>query len=355
MLENGCRYTIKGEKNSLNLLELAKHYYKSTGILRNTNIFSSEQIIKSVEDRLRKQLDRQNEITADTSKVQVLEYITSQNNTEAYRKIELNEKDRLVPEYNEKNYILNETKNRLRKEGYAIPEQDDLKTVLEKYPDAQKYVDDIKEDISINENTRNLSFGIHDIVKRVIRDDGDITNSTEKRLRAIIEENKDYLEGDVGLWVQKFSDIIESIYEKVTKNGERVLSEVMLASESQALAQVKGKIDIVTIDSSGRVHIYDIKLSKDLYEDWASEKLLQTDWQLAFYRALLGQYVKVEDATLNIIPIRLGALTEDKKINVNNLMLDTIVPRLSQETGKGLLTTGKLYQVARALIPGITE
>jgi len=70
---------------------------------------------------------------------------------------------------------------------------------------------------------------------------------------------------------------------------------------------------------------------------------------------LLGQYVKVEDATLNIIPIRLGALTEDKKINVNNLMLDTIVPRLSQETGKGLLTTGKLYKVARALIPGITE
>jgi len=199
MLENGCRYTIKGEKNSLNLLELAKHYYKSTGILRNTNIFSSEQIIKSVEDRLRKQLNRQDEITADTSKVQVLEYITSQNNTEAYRKIELNEKDRLVPEYNEKNYILNETKNRLRKEGYAIPEQDDLKTVLEKYPNAQKYVDDIKEDISINENTRNLSFGIHDVIKRVIRDDGDITSSTEKRLRAIIEENKDYLEGDVGL------------------------------------------------------------------------------------------------------------------------------------------------------------
>lgn len=359
-----CEYEIAGVKNSLNFGEVIKYYYKSTGLLANTNIFSSEEIVASVYSRIQKQLDKQNlkqEVSDDKEvlskgkgKVAVLDYITSQNNTDVYKKIGL-DKDRLVPEYNKDNYILNETKRRIRQDGFPAPEKDSLKDILEKYPQASKYVSEIEEEIFIGEQTKNLSLGIHNILARIFREEGEVSDYTRGMLRKLIIDNQDYLHGDIDLWVDKFISIFDNLYEKITAKGERVLTEVVLESEEAALAQVRGKIDILTIDSSGRTHIYDIKLSKDLYEDWSSERILQTDYQLAFYRALLGQYVKTDDATLNIIPIRLGGLNADKKIDVNNLVLDKIVDRLSQEGGKGLLVTGRIYKTARLLIPSTTE
>jgi len=38
-------------------------------------------------------------------------------------------------------------------------------------------------------------------------------------------------------------------------------------SEDSAIAQLRGKLDIIAVDKEGRVHIYDLKLSKDPYEE----------------------------------------------------------------------------------------
>jgi uncharacterized protein YjcR len=203
-----CEYEIAGVKNSLNFGEVIKYYYKSTGLLANTNIFSSEEIVASVYSRIQKQLDKQNlkqEVSDDKEvlskgkgKVAVLDYITSQNNTDVYKKIGL-DKDRLVPEYNKDNYILNETKRRIRQDGFPAPEKDSLKDILEKYPQASKYVSEIEEEIFIGEQTKNLSLGIHNILARIFREEGEVSDYTRGMLRKLIIDNQDYLHGDIDL------------------------------------------------------------------------------------------------------------------------------------------------------------
>lgn len=41
----------------------------------------------------------------------------------------------------------------------------------------------------------------------------------------------------------------------------------MLGSEKDAPAQIKGNLDIVGIDDTGRIHIYDLKISRDTFAD----------------------------------------------------------------------------------------
>ena len=48
MLNTECKYEIEGGKTTFNLMELTKHYYKSTSELKNTNIYSSDEIVQSV-------------------------------------------------------------------------------------------------------------------------------------------------------------------------------------------------------------------------------------------------------------------------------------------------------------------
>jgi hypothetical protein len=58
-----------------------------------------------------------------------------------------------------------------------------------------------------------------------------------------------------------------NIYKDISLGNKQLLTEVPLRSESEAPAQVKGKIDIIAVDDTGTLHIYDLKLSRDLYSD----------------------------------------------------------------------------------------
>ena len=114
-------------------------------------------------------------------------------------------------------------------------------------------------------------------------------------------------------------------------------------------------LDIIGIDDNGKVHIYDLKLSKHQFKDWNTAKSHTVDWQLGMYRALLGQYVNVDDTSLMVIPISLGSLTEGKKLQVDQIVLEESQNRLGSATGTWLLPGGKIYDIARKLVPGNTD
>lgn len=73
------------------------------------------------------------------------------------------------------------------------------------------------------------------------------------------------------------------------------------------------------------------------------------------YRALLGQYVNTRDASLNVIPISIGSFNTNGKIELDNVVLNKTNNRLSERTGEWLLPSGKIYQMARKLIPELTD
>lgn len=354
MLAGECKYIINKKNVSLNLMKLTEYYYKQNYQMRDTFVFSSDEILDSTVREIKKQLERKNEIINDSSKTDVLKYIGSSNNKTTYNELGILN-DQLAPEYNKENRILNTVINRLNQEGLFPNKNDSIDAIRKKFPEAEKHYQDVLEDIKVEENTKNLSFGIHSILNQVISNDGEFNTKIEKNLKKVVEDNKEYLGGDLDEWTIKFIEVIETIYSRLKTLNGRILTEVNLASEPNAPAQVHGKLDIVVIDESGRAHIFDLKLSRDSYAEWNSAKMLTTDWQLAFYRALLGQYIDIKDASLNIIPIKVGGIDENDKININNLLLEQTKNRLSEETGYGLLTTGKLYNTARKLIPEKTK
>ena len=70
-----------------------------------------------------------------------------------------------------------------------------------------------------------------------------------------------------------------------------IYTELQLDSSETASIGIKGTIDVLVIDSDGKAHIFDLKISKNKYNNWDSAKILKTDWQMAFYRGLLSQYI----------------------------------------------------------------
>jgi len=68
--------------------------------------------------------------------------------------------------------------------------------------------------------------------------------------------------------------------------------------------------------------------------------------------------VQVSDATVNILPIKLGGLDADKQLTASNVRFEGVKNRLTETAprdGRGLLPTGRLYKIAAYLIPGVSK
>lgn len=365
-----CKYTINSsnlKQTTFDLNNLVKHYYKSTSELKNNKIFSSDELIESTKKAIKGELDKRDKIINNDNKFLVLDFISS-NNLDLYETIVgLKGQSRLVPEYTKENRILNFIKLELEKLSIPTLPSDTIEQLQNKYPDqVTRLLNEVNEDIKVDENTKDLGSYVHGALNKLILNKGNFDENISSYLKEGIENNVSYLEGDVNIWVDKIGNILLDIYEDLSSKGF-VLSNVWLNSEDSAPAQVKGLLDIVLIDDEGNAHIYDLKLSKNYYQDWDSAKKLRADWELSFYRALLGQYIDVKNLSLNIIPIVVGGVNEESKIDIKNLKLDRIRNRTADPDGKHLLftsvrelkdtfvenklTSSKLYLTSRALIP----
>ena len=351
-----CEYKIKNKGTIFNLIDLTKHYYKSTSKLTNQKIFSSDEIVESVIKPIRLQLEKTDEIKRDDSKMAVGDFITADTNDDIFESVGVAHKGRLAPEYIKENYILNFVINSLKdNHGIIVPDGYTIAEILSNFSEAQVYYDNVIEEIDIKEKTNKIGTTVHNILHQLILNNGDFNVSLKRELLESLEESKDVLEGDIVEWQNKFINILTTIYRDIVSGGKTVLSEVSLRSEEFAAAQVKGTLDVIAVDDAGQIYIYDLKLSRDQYGEWNSAKKQTTDLQLAFYRALLGQYVNVKNATLNIIPVSWGNLNNAKKLELKNLYFGTIVNRLAEEDAKKLLSSGVYYKNAEKLIPEMND
>ena len=186
MLAGECKYIINKKNVSLNLMKLTEYYYKQNYQMRDTFVFSSDEILDSTVKEVKKQLERKNEIINDSSKTDVLKYIGSSNNKTTYNELGILN-DQLAPEYNKENRILNTVINRLNQEGLFPNKNDSIDAIRKKFPEAEKHYQDVLEDIKVEENTKNLSFGIHSILNQVISNDGEFNTKIEKNLKKVVE------------------------------------------------------------------------------------------------------------------------------------------------------------------------
>jgi len=70
--------------------------------------------------------------------------------------------------------------------------------------------------------------------------------------------------------------------------------------------QLLGVIDLLIVDNSGQIHIFDYKTSTKYYKDFNSAKKLAFYYQLATYGKLLKNYgLEYRTARIGILPITL--------------------------------------------------
>ena len=352
----GCIYTKNG--TDYNLMELSKLFYTSKVPLSNSSIYSSsekaESVKKIINDEILKNRGAWENLKEDKFG-QLYEFI-SEENSEFFESIGESGRSRLAPEYIKEKRISKFIENKLidnpspDTKDVKVNLSKDLETLKKMFPSTsnevlQYYLNEILDIIDIEEKTRNFGIGLHNLVECFVK--GHDTNSSEYKgqFDALYKEHENILSDDKKGWKIKIDRIVENIYNHVSALGDPI-SEVLIITNN--VVNLKGRIDLVVITDSGQAHIFDIKVSKHHYSDWDSAKLRTVDWQLALYRQLLGQHIKIKGTTLNLIPIKVGS-TIDGKLDPGNLTFTGVINRSAENPE--LQMNGTIHRIAEKIIP----
>ena len=114
-----------------------------------------------------------------------------------------------------------------------------------------------------------------------------------------------------------------------SKNLNKSLAGIL---ESKGITSINGRTDLLVVDSSGDIHIYDFKVSRKKVGDWNeknntvirqqnawhSTKKRNTTYQLAFYNAMLKQY-NLRPVSANVLPIHIDLNYEENNITIKEL------------------------------------
>lgn len=153
---------------------------------------------------------------------------------------------------------------------------------------------------------------------------------------------------------KKVMTTIQSLLDFFSKY-DYVIPELTVTSEEPKSARsngLVGRMDIVAVDKSGLMHIFDLKLSTKTYEHWDSAKKLHTDYQLAIYRQMMAaKGFKVNSSALNVIPVTM------QYGNINTLTSQIFLKNRTANSGKGgtglNYESGTISNTVRELIPAI--
>lgn len=354
-MDSKCVYTIDidGKKVSMNLMQLTEHYYKTTDKLKKSAIYSSDEKIEATKEILHKFITEEAKETLklDETKTIIRDYITKELPLEVREALKISEQTRLNPEYIEENRIKEYIKNHINlgEDTLNLKDHPLLSTYMENpeltHLDRDKvnyYLHEIVDIITLEEKVKGLGISLHKALQYLINYEGDLKHSVVAlSINAIYEDNKDILDGDKNIWINKFKIILNDLHTNLTNYGY-VMSEIPIGTLSDgSIAQVKGTLDVVAINDNGDPQIFDFKLSKKPFSDWDSVKLQQTDWELILYRQLLGQYMPIVNTTINVIPLEVGEMTNGK-LSPHNFILGSIKTRA---------ISNKFETIAQKLIP----
>lgn len=350
-----CRYyNSKTGKYFDSDQDMIKQFYMSEFELKNSAIYSADQIQSSIEDKIKK-IPGINDYSKD-SRIDVLDLVTKEHEALFNQVPGESGRKRLAPEYIKEERIYNYIKREMinNRTDHFDPSsfnysEDLLPKMVERFGENTS-IDTIKhflteiEDIIYMENlTKEFGTKMHEFVALKLRNDA----SYNTKINAFVFDNKNEEIFGKELkqrWVTRINIIVDNIIDKV-QDGNRVISEIFVRSDENSIAQVKGRIDLVAVDTQGRAHIFEIKISKNKFTNWDSAKLRTLDWQLALYRQLLGQHINIDSTQLYVIPIQLRELG-----NPEMLFFDGIKSRSAgniSELGIG----GTMTNLANKLIP----
>ena len=332
--------------------ELITEFFKDNNQLKNASIFSSEEIQDSTYKKL---LAIPGINTFEKSTVPlVTEYIVQQN-PGRYAELGIDTKDgRLVPEYIKENRIYSFIKENLKlvdnlsdnidvtnikydsNNLEALRKNDDLSSLSN-----NKLIillEKIENIMLFEEKVKDFGILIHKIISFKSQNkpyDATLNSylNDPKNSEVLGNFNKDS-------WFTKIEEIAENVLRKVSDDNRKVISEISIVTDT-----LKGKIDLIAIDSSGSAHIYEIKISKTKYKDWDSAKKITLDRQLSLYRQLLGQHIMIDDTMLITIPIWMDGLGDPSRIHI-----EEFADRKS-ENHSGLGGEGKFTREANLILP----
>lgn len=183
---------------------------------------------------------------------------------------------RVVPEFIESEYIKNETKNLMEKEGLSESEANEQ----------------VQNNIKNFEHIAKIGDKVHKVAEMFFSEN----------------VNSDDIYSVVNLPRETIDNLIRSFESlKDTISGSKhveFLPEVTVETTDDNSDPLIGRIDLLTVDDRGHVDLYDFKVSTKPIEGWSSAKKINVDYQLAAYRALLANKgIPVSNMGLNIVPI----------------------------------------------------
>lgn len=344
---------------------IIEKFFKETNSLKNSAIYSSEEIQASTVREIRR-IEGANAFgnDADTNEhgfSPVVKFIVTDNSALFAKKgLPIPSSGRVVPEYIEEERCYQYVAKNLSKvedlsdtiDVSNLPIPRNLEFVLQKLEknnivlSKNKVIillNEIEDAITVEEKTKNLGTLLHNLISLKIRNEDTQYNTalngfiSDAENRELLGEDKDEE------WEVTINSIVNNLIKTVERNGE-LITEIFIPSLVNDV-KVRGKLDLIAVDTSGNAHIFEIKISKHSYDKWDSAKLRTLDWQLAVYRQLLGQHVRVDNTRLYTIPIQFSTFG-----NPNSLKLGNIEDRTAQNVSE-LGKAGGIKYRASKLIP----
>jgi hypothetical protein len=196
---------------------------------------------------------------------------------------------RLQPEYIESNRIYEYVKVRqdLSINGANIADLaftegkfDELKRNLPNIDDnvLKYYLSEIESIMELEEKTKRFGTFLHEAIAMKSSDRTSAGYTAKVKGFVASPDNVEIFGiGKDKEWYSKIDSIVNEVLSRVRRDGNEIISEVALDSDSGALAQIRGKLDLIAIDKDGKPQIYEIKISKSKYSDWDKVKLATTD------------------------------------------------------------------------------
>ena len=145
------------------------------------------------------------------------------------------------------------------------------------------------------------------------------------------------------VWRDKIRSILQSISDKL--EGEPITNIHLVSLPSKTGINIKSRIGILTVNTSGVASIYDFRVSKRAFEDWDDSKTLTYDWELGLKRQLLGQHISIDNTRLYIIPIEFRDLKDINTLNFSGPKQRTGISK------SGLAPGGQITSIAEILLP----
>lgn len=348
-----CTYSVNG-KESLTLERLALEYYKSKTPLKESYIFSTAEEDSSMSILL-EQVAKKNEII-ELNRATVTDVIVREQ-ADVLQAMGLSA-TRLAPQYDVDNRIYQTVVKNLVANGHI--EEELLKLTLDQIKadpalsEAIEYEKDVRETIEAEEKTNNLIMAIQSAIDYIITDrqGSDPYRRADRILESAAKkavEDQLIKPEEEALLINQMHQIVDKI-NRIIFNGKTPIAEVFLTTKGNATIPMTGEIDIVAISSEGIPHIYTIKSSKRDFQNWDSAKKLYTDYQLAFQRALLGQYIDVSRSSLTVLPIQTGLLVNGK-LNPNLFTFGSETDRSGDPEAGLMFGDGRLFKIANRFIP----